>query len=130
MKRIISILILATVLCTNTSAQPSQRQKMIHMAAVRIAAQIEVKESDKAAFISLYQSFKKESAEIMKVQPAENDDKEKAAEAKILSDFEKSDRLLNLRRTYYPRFRKILSPSQIQKMYDAERKSVTSSRAE
>ena len=50
-----------------------------------------------------------------------SDDEEQAAEAKILRDFDKSEKLLNLRKSYYKKFRAILSPTQIQKMYDAER---------
>lgn len=101
-------------------AQPSQRQKMIHMAAVRIAETIRVPESEKEAFISLYQNYKKESAVIMSAVQQQSGDADKDAEAKILGDFEKSAKLLELRKRYYYEFRKLLSPTQIQKMYDAE----------
>lgn len=121
MKRIIILFLFSFLVGINTFAQPTQRQKMIHMAAVRIADQIEVKAEDKEAFITLYQSYKKESAGIMKIQPAPVEDSEAAAEAKILSDFEKSQKILSLRKAYYSKFRTILSPSQIQKMYDVER---------
>lgn len=93
------------------------------MAAVRMAEQLDVKASDKETFVSLYQSYKRESGEIMKIQPQSNSDPEAAIEAKILSDFDKSEKLLTLRKSYYPKFRAILSPSQIQKMYEAERTS-------
>lgn len=109
-------------------AQPSQRQKMIHMAAVRIAESVQVRDSDKDAFISVYQNYKKESAVIMSFVPQQNGDADKDAEAKILSDFDKSAKLLELRRKYYYEFRKILSPSQIQKMYDAEYAAAMSKR--
>lgn len=109
-------------------AQPSQRQKMIHMAAVRIAETIQVPESEKDAFISLYQNYKKESAVIMSAVQQQSGDAEKDTEAKILSDFEKSSKLLELRKRYYHEFRRILSPSQIQKMYDAEYAAAVSKR--
>lgn len=109
-------------------AQPSQRQKMIHMAAVRIAEIIQVPESEKDAFISLYQNYKKESAVIMSAVQQQSGDAEKDTEAKILSDFEKSSKLLELRKRYYHEFRRILSPSQIQKMYDAEYAAAVSKR--
>jgi hypothetical protein len=109
-------------------AQPSQRQKMIHMAAVRIAETIQVQESEKDAFISLYQNYKKESAVIMSAVQQQSGDAEKDTEAKILSDFEKSSKLLELRKRYYHEFRRILSPSQIQKMYDAEYAAAVSKR--
>lgn len=109
-------------------AQSSQRQKMIHMAAVRIAETIQVPESEKDAFISLYQNYKKESAVIMSAVQLQSGDAEKDAEAKILGDFEKSSKLLELRKRYYYEFRRILSPSQIQKMYDAEYAAAVSKR--
>lgn len=123
MKRTI-ILTLALLICTMSFAQSSQRQKKIHMTAVRIAEQIEVSDSDKETFVAIYQAYKKERADIMKIQPTPEEDLEAAAEAKILSDFEKSDKILSLRKAYYSKFRTILSPSQIQKMYDAERAAV------
>ena len=128
MKRIIILLLFAASF--NSFAQPTQRQKMIHMAAVRIAEQIEVKEADKETFISLYQNYKKESGEIMKARPlaagGAEAAEEAAAEAKILSDFDKSGKLLLLRKSYYFKFRAIISPLQIQKMYDLERAMIAS----
>lgn len=126
MKRIIIFFLLAFAVISDASAQQTQRQKAIHMAAVRIAEQLEVEGSDKDAFISLYQNYKKESGEIMKTLPAASDDRETAAEARILSDFEKSEKILSLRKAYYFKFREILSPSQIQKMYDLERAMLSS----
>ena len=112
----------------NVYAQPSQRQKMIHMAAVRISDTIQVKESNKDAFISLYQKYKKECSVIMAESPEQIGDADKDAEAKILSDFGKSAKLLELRKKYYFEFRKILSPPQIQKMYDMEYDTAVSRR--
>ena len=103
------------------TAQSSQRQKMIHMAAVRIAEQIEVPEQNREAFITLYQKYKGESSEIVKVRPRDGEDPEKTVELKILDDFEKSRKILSLREAYYFKFREVLTPSQIQKMYDLER---------
>lgn len=122
------ITIALVLLGVAASAQPSQRQKMIQMAAVRIAETIRVGESDKDAFIRLYQNYKKESAAIMSVRPQQSGDVEKDAEARILGDFDKSAKLLELRRKYYGEFRKILSPSQIQEMYDAEYAAAVSRR--
>ena len=126
MKRIILLFSLFLAVSLSCLAQPSQRQKSIHLAAVRIAEQIAVPNADRDAFISLYQNYKKESADIMKIAPAASNDPEGAAEAKILSDFEKSEKLLALRKAYYAKFREILSPTQIQSMYDAERASAGS----
>lgn len=126
MKRIIIFFLLAFALMSNASAQQTQRQKVIQMAAVRIAGQLEIEGADKDAFISLYRNYKKESGEIMKAQPAPCNDAETAAEARILGDFEKSEKILSLRKAYYYKFREFLSPSQIQKMYDLERAMISS----
>jgi len=112
------LLLVATVVA---SAQNSQRQKMIHMAALRIADEIGVAEADRPAFISMYQDYKKETALIMSENPSPSANSEEAAEKKILLDFEKSGKILQLRKDYYFKFKGILTPLQIQKMYDAER---------
>jgi len=120
MKKILIILLsLSVFLCAG--AQPSQRQKMIHMAAVRIAEQIEVPEPSREAFISLYQRYKGESSDIVKTKAPSGGTPEDSAEMKILDDFEKSQKILSLRKAYYFKFREILTPSQIQRMYDLER---------
>lgn len=101
--------------------QASQRQKMIHMAAVRIADQIGVGESQREAFVAMYHAYKKEAAAIISSNEATATDTEAAAEQKIYSDFDKSQKILDLRKSYYTKFRTILSPTQIQQMYNVER---------
>ena len=90
-------------------------------AAVRIADRLGVREPERTAFIQFYQAFKKESADVLSVKPSVTGNAEDDIEAKILADFEKSERILSLRKTYYDKFRAILSPSQIQAMYDIEK---------
>lgn len=124
MKKTIIFAAAAILSCTCAFASNNQRQKMIHMAAVRIAEQAGVSESEKAAFIALYQEYKKEYSDIMHGQAPVLEDEENNAEQKILNDFDKSERILQLRKSYYYKFRTILSPTQIQKMYNAERAAV------
>lgn len=133
-----------------TGSQASQRQKMIHMAAVRIADQIGVTESKRESFVAMYQAYKKEAGEIMAgegtltsasasasttgnvtdrttattITTGIGTDPETAAEQKILADFDKSQKILDLRKAYYAKFRTILSPTQIQQMYNAERSAM------
>lgn len=96
------------------------------MAAVRIADRLEIGDSDRDAFIALYQNYKRECGAIMGVRPQEDADKESSAEAKILSDFDKSEKILALRKAYYFKFREIIPPSSIQRMYDLERSAISS----
>lgn len=121
MKRILICLVVALLSLGAVQAQNTQRQKAIHMAAVRLSEQLEITAADKDAFIQLYQSYKRESADIAATKPAASENPEAAAEAKILCDFDKSTRLLDLRRRYYDKFRTVLQPTQIQRMYDIER---------
>lgn len=126
MKRIVTFIVFTFFLSIGTYAQPQNQQKMIHMAAVRVARQLEIGDSDRDAFIALYQNYKKECGRIMKAQPAAGKDAEASAEQKILSDFDKSEKILALRKQYYYKFREIVSPTLIQKMYDMERAAVPS----
>ena len=116
----VSILLCGCLVCARAQTT-TERMKAIHMAAVRIADRIGVREPERAAFIQLYQSFKKESAAVLSVQPPVTGNTENDAEAKIIADFEKSEKILSLRKTYYQKFRAILSPSQVQAMYDIEK---------
>ncbi|MBQ9548478.1 MAG: hypothetical protein IJV01_04885 [Bacteroidales bacterium] len=122
MKKLLLILVLLCGILPDAPGQgPTQRMKAIHMAALRIADGIGVPEAKRADFVALYQAFKKESVAVLSEKPAVTGDAENDAEAKILSDFDKSAQLLSLRKAYYQKFRAILSPSQIQAMYDMEK---------
>lgn len=94
------------------------------MAAIRIAGQIDVKQSDVDEFVRLYQEYKKDLSSIMDEKPVVAESAEQSVENKILSDFDKSERILKVRRVFYQKFRKILQPSQIQKMYAIEKSAV------
>lgn len=123
-KTLILLLLLCGSLALSQAQAPTQRMKAIHMAALRIADGIGVPAAERDGFVQLYQAFKKESVAVLSAKPAVTGDVEKDTEAKILSDFEKSQRILSLRKTYYHKFRAILTPSQIQAMYDMEKESV------
>lgn len=120
-KYLIVLCCLFGFLAVSLAQVPTGRMKAIHMAAVRIADRIGVQEPARSEFIQLYQAFKKESAAILSVKPAATGNTEDDIEAKISADFEKSEKILSLRKAYYEKFRTILTPSQIQAMYDIEK---------
>lgn len=120
-KYLIVLCCLCGILAVSFAQVPSERMKAIHMAAVRIADRIGVEEPARSEFIQLYQEFKKESAAVLTVKPAATGNTENDIEAKIYADFEKSEKILSLRKAYYEKFRTILTPSQIQAMYDIEK---------
>ncbi len=128
-KYLILLASLFGILVPSLAQNPSQRMKMVHMAAVKIAERIGVKESVRDEFVQIYQDFKKESAAVLSAKPAMTGDAEADMEAKILSDFEKSEKILALRKAYYREFRKILTPSQIQAMYNIEKEQNPRGRA-
>ena len=121
MKKILITLSLAALALLPASAQKKQSERVLHINALQMAEQIGVAEADEDAFVALYQDYKKELADITRTKPEVKGEGEDAVEAKILADFDKSERILAVRKAYYPRFRAILLPSQIQKMYFLDR---------
>lgn len=115
------IIFLTLTITIYAGAQSAQRQKQIHVAAMRIAEQIEVPESSVDAFVTLYQKYKGESYEIVRIKAPSGENPEITAELKILDDFEKGQKILALRKAYYFKFREIITASQIQRMYDIEK---------
>ena len=120
-KIIIMLFIMAGCFPVGQAQSQTERMKAIHMAAVRIADRIGVQEPARSEFIQLYQVFKRESAAVLSVRPAVTGNTEDDIEAKIYADFEKSEKILSIRKAYYKKFRALLSPSQIQSMYDIEK---------
>jgi len=121
MKRLLTIILMLCLSAGTAFAQNSEAQKRIHMAAERISSRIDVDDSDKDAFFAIYKSYKKEMAAVRSIKPSITGDSEQAIEAKIRSDFAKSEKIIEIRKKYYDEFRSILRPSQIQQMYDIER---------
>jgi len=121
MKRFFTLLVFLCLSLVFVRAQSTPKQQRLHMAAERIGAQIGVADDDRDTFISLYQAYKKEMAGISAIRPEPADGEEAAVEAKIRCDFLKSAKILEVREKYYNRFRTVLRPSQIQKMYNIER---------
>lgn len=120
-KIIIMLFLMAGCFFVGQAQSQTERMKAIHMAAVRIADHIGVQEPARSEFIQLYQVFKRESAAVLSVKPAVTGNTEDDIEAKIYADFEKSEKILSIRKAYYEKFRALLSPSQIQSMYDIEK---------
>lgn len=121
MKRIAAILAIMFAVSAPAWTQDGNRQKIVHMAAVRIAERIQVPEQDKDAFVGTYQAYRKDLATLMKKRLPAAGGSEDEIEAKILSDFQISEDILRIRKRYYTEFRKILRPGQIQQMYNIEK---------
>lgn len=111
-------------------ARPSKEQ-MAQMQAVKIAEQLMLDEGTSSKFIPLYKEYKSENRAINekyrkpKVKPAEGEAPAVKTDAEvdkeIRDQFAKSQEVLDLRKSYYEKFLKILSPKQIQQMYKLEK---------
>lgn len=129
MKKSIALIAAATVLLVCSTAsfaqngmhakgeRPSPEQILDHQSR-EMATLLEL-EGDKAeSFIAIYKEFK---AEIFKVKssakrPSKNQTDEEI-EASIKAGFDISRKVLDIREAYYDKFREVLTPAQIQKMY-------------
>lgn len=104
--------------------RPSPEQ-MFEYQAKHIAADLALSDELTSRFVETYKAFKSEQAAVMGIgKPvAHAEMTEDEVEAKILADFEKSRKILEIREKYYYEFRIFLNPRQIQKVYNAEKHS-------
>ncbi|MFR9503031.1 MAG: hypothetical protein SNH73_01085 [Rikenellaceae bacterium] len=127
MKRII-ILSLVTLMSLSASAQTRKPRKggggdINQFQMLMIARQLDLEEEQEERFMEIYSEYSKEIAEARPkhmrqgmVDSVTNEELEK----QILESFDATDRSTALKREYYYRFKTVLSPSQIMKMYSIE----------
>ncbi len=137
MKRIIPILLLivtTTIFCENVQAQNQRqaqsdkrrlnREELANKQAEQIASALAFDKNTSKQFIDTYCRYLKETWEARSEKgtrkgPARTDEE---IEQAIQARFERSQKLLDLRKKYYEEYRKFLTPTQIQRVYDQERK--------
>jgi len=72
-------------------------------------------------FIKMYSDFTKAINDVARTRVRTNEcQTEEEVEKAILKNFEVSDKILEIRKNYYSKFKTILAPSQIQLMYQSE----------
>lgn len=129
MKKSIALIAAATVLlvCSVCSyaqdSKPCKGQRpnpeqILDRQSLEMATLLEL-EGDKAeSFVAIYKSFK---SEIFKVRSSAKrygkDATDEEIEASIKEGFEISHKVLDIREAYYDKFRTVLTPAQIRKMY-------------
>jgi len=91
-----------------------------------IAKELGLDESATAKFSEIYKAYR-EDAKALHPKPTGDRKKpseltEDQIEQMVMDEFDQSQKLLDLRKSYYPRFREVLQPSQIHKFYMMERR--------
>lgn len=135
MKKIIVSLILLAGMMVGAQAQESngnrqggQRsfdpEKMAQMHAQRVAEALLLSEAETASFIPMYIEYSKEFMSLNGKFRMKHIDKDKLTDAdvdaQIRNNFKKSRAILDLREAWYEKFLAVLSPVQLQKMYEHE----------
>lgn len=131
MKRIIRMLFLAVVmaaLCGTANAQKSEKQRMsreqlAEVQARHIARQLAFDDKTTAKFVDTYTRCQKE---IWTLAPRNKDRRGTAktdaeTEKAMKERFERSQKLLDIRKKYYKEYSEFLTPKQIQRVYSLEK---------
>lgn len=110
----------------NDSKQRMPREKMDEAQAKNIATELKLEGATYNKFVETYANYRKELWATMpkhnrKKQRPENETEEMAAE-RMKENFERSQKMLDLRTEYYHKFSKFLSQKQIEQMYKKEKK--------
>ncbi|MFI3281443.1 MAG: hypothetical protein R3Y44_05670 [Rikenellaceae bacterium] len=128
MKQIITICIVLLTSITHLWAQPQQPQRgqgNFHQFQVElITKQLDIDEAKRAKFEEIYTQYS-EQMRAMRPKHKRNADGAKPTEAEIeeqiLDSFEMAEKSTALKKEYYQKFKTVLSPHQILKMYNIER---------
>ena len=131
MKRIIRMLFLAVAmaaLCGTANAQKSEKQRMsreqlAEVQARHIARQLAFDDKTTAKFVDTYTRCQKE---IWTLAPRNKDRRGTAktdaeTEKAMKERFERSQKLLDIRKKYHEEYGKFLTPRQIQRVYTIEK---------
>lgn len=119
--------LVAALICSIVpiAAQPQggrQKGDMQKFQISLIIKQLEITEDKQDSFTELYTQY---TTEIKKLRPkherGEGKPTDEMIEQQILDSFEMTEKSTALKKEYYPRFRELLTPEQILRMYSIER---------
>ncbi|MBQ7269588.1 MAG: hypothetical protein IJS62_07040 [Bacteroidales bacterium] len=101
----------------------AKREGFAKMQAQKIAAQLAFDEATTAKFTDTYMACQKEIWALgpVKDKGKENAMSEKETEESIKAQFERNEKVLQIRRKYYEEYSKFLSQKQIQRVYELEK---------
>lgn len=105
-------------------------EQMVQMQSTRLANELMLDDANAAKFKDIYQSYQKDIQAVrQKFHPKKQEQSEKPqtkerkemtdqeVEERILNQMKEQKEMLNVKENYYAKFRKVLSPKQIQKVY-------------
>lgn len=105
-------------------------EQMVQMQSTRLANELMLDDANAAKFKDIYQSYQKDIQAVrQKFHPKKQEQSEKPqtkerkemtdqeVEERILNQMKEQKEMLNLKENYYAKFRKVLSPKQILKVY-------------
>lgn len=132
MKSIIKIMMIATAIlsftCTATAqhrrgGERMSQEQLAEKQAKHIAQELSLSPETSELFISTYINCQKE---IWSLGPRHTDSRqshisESQADSAIQDRFERSQRVLDIRKKYYAEYCKFLTPKQIERVYELER---------
>lgn len=127
MKRVFLICLMVVSFC-GVSAQES-RDEMHNMLCNKLVEVLALDDERRDEFVEIYSEYARTTKFRALRPPREGrggggraELSQEQIEAKILDSFEQSIRSIELKREYYAKFRKVLSPSEISRMYEFERR--------
>lgn len=105
-------------------------EQMVQMQSTRLANELMLDDANAAKFKDIYQSYQKDIQAVrQKFHPKKQEQSERPqtkerkemtdqeVEERILNQMKEQKEMLNVKENYYAKFRKVLSPKQIQKVY-------------
>ena len=134
MKHLINIAICAVMMavCTNAEAQASpkeqrmSREELAQKQAAYIARQLALDDAASQQLVTTYCDYQKEVWELgPRVSKSRNETRTDAeAEQAIRDRMNRSQKILALREKYYKKYIQFLTPKQIERVYELERKAM------
>lgn len=128
MKKSVYMLLLMLAFCISSQAQKERPDfnRINEKRCEYIAHELNLDENKEKAFKPIYMEYCRKIGELFKPDPNRvrkpRDQRTDAeVEQDIKADFARAKRIVEIRECYYVKFRKILSPKQIEKIYAIEK---------
>ena len=130
---VIAIMMIASCATTfaqqyNNTQRPSQKQRisreqLAEVQAKHIASELAFSDAVTEKFIKTYCNYQKEIWALgSRIKPQKGSSTEQENEEQIKQRFARSEKILNIRQKYYKEYSKYLTQTQIEKVYEQERK--------
>ena len=130
MKKIFRTMMIAMIMVMVAGAamaqdkkQRANREQLAEMQARHIAAELALDDATTAKYVTTYCECQKEIWDLgPRMKRSEMTDEN--ADAAIKQRFDRSQQILSIREKYYEKYRKFMTPKQIERAYQLERKAM------